>query len=691
MPVFPSQAWASGTAMMEETVDTGETTEISGESSSAGTVMNSLASPSNTEVEKNSSGKATASDAEYDEDGFLLDGRIQDDIPPVAGQDTAVMEPVSEAFEESCSIDDVTITLSSPEGVFPEGAELSVRKITEESELQDIEDIVSPERPENITVLRSLNYDIKVLLDGEEIQPDTDHGKVRVSFTLENEDLSKKHAAVYHIQDEDGKEKNAESLDVEVETLTEASEPTDDGALLLQQRLLLGKGDKNQGTMDKYVISVETDSFSKYQMILFQYGAYEYTLNEESVLVSDVLAFFGLDGTVSNVTVNDTTVFSVTRTSDGSDWEFRVIDEYNIASWKDYWLDVVLDGETIRISLRLVGVYIYWGINGDGELRISTRQLPVDEYSGGKISNYSGDEYSSGGITSDINKASEVKRVVVGEEGLPVKTNNLVGWFQDFINVESMDLRYLDTSEVQWMALVFKNCASLETLDLSTWDTRAVLSMKEMFRGCSSLETILVGGNWSTDALQFGADDMFTGAVSLKGGAGTVYDSSHTDAAYAHIDNGTADPGYFTSGDPALIHVDGVSLNKRALSLKTGDEETLTATITPEYAQNRNVSWDSSNDAVAAVDQNGKVTAVGPGTAVIKVTTEEGAFTASCTVTVTQPVTGVRLDKSNLILQEGEDYAFTVTVLPENATNQKVRHLQNEMQPLSFRTESVVG
>ena len=100
MPVFPSQAWAAGTAMMEEAMDTGETTEISGGSSSAGNVMNSLASPSNTEVEKNSSGKATASDAEYDEDGFLLDGRIQDDIPPVAEQDTAVMEPVSEAFEE---------------------------------------------------------------------------------------------------------------------------------------------------------------------------------------------------------------------------------------------------------------------------------------------------------------------------------------------------------------------------------------------------------------------------------------------------------------------------------------------------------------------------------------------------------------------------------------------------------------
>ena len=174
--------------------------------------------------------------------------------------------------------------------------------------------------------------------------------------------------------------------------------------------------------------------------------------------------------------------------------------------------------------------------------------------------------------------------MVVGEEGLPVYTDNLVGWFQDFINVESMDLRYLDTSEVQWMVWVFKNCASLETLDLSTWDTRSVLSMKEMFRGCSSLETILVGENWSTDALQFDSNDMFTGAVSLKGGAGTVYDSSHTDAAYAHIDNGTADPGYFTSGDPALIHVNGVSLNKRVLSLKTGDEETLTATVTPEYS-----------------------------------------------------------------------------------------------------------
>ncbi|MBQ2985915.1 MAG: Ig-like domain-containing protein [Tyzzerella sp.] len=78
----------------------------------------------------------------------------------------------------------------------------------------------------------------------------------------------------------------------------------------------------------------------------------------------------------------------------------------------------------------------------------------------------------------------------------------------------------------------------------------------------------------------------------------------------------------------------GVTLNKNSVSLVTGDMETLIATVTPDNATNKAVSWKSSDTTVATVDSNGKVTAMKKGTATITVTTEDGSFTDTCEVSV---------------------------------------------------------
>lgn len=83
------------------------------------------------------------------------------------------------------------------------------------------------------------------------------------------------------------------------------------------------------------------------------------------------------------------------------------------------------------------------------------------------------------------------------------------------------------------------------------------------------------------------------------------------------------------------VAVTGVTLNKSTMSLVATAEETLTATVAPENATNKAVTWSTSNDKVAAV-VNGKVTAVAPGEAVITATTADGGFTATCKVTVTE-------------------------------------------------------
>lgn len=82
------------------------------------------------------------------------------------------------------------------------------------------------------------------------------------------------------------------------------------------------------------------------------------------------------------------------------------------------------------------------------------------------------------------------------------------------------------------------------------------------------------------------------------------------------------------------IPVTGVSLNKTALALGVGDAQYLTATVSPVTAETT-LSWKSSDTEVATVTKSGKVTALAPGSAIVTVTTKDGGFSASCTVTVT--------------------------------------------------------
>ena len=81
-------------------------------------------------------------------------------------------------------------------------------------------------------------------------------------------------------------------------------------------------------------------------------------------------------------------------------------------------------------------------------------------------------------------------------------------------------------------------------------------------------------------------------------------------------------------------HVTGVKLDKSALSLTLGETHTLKATVLPADAVNKKVQWTSDNENVAKVDQNGKVTAITPGTANITVVTEDGSLKAVSVVTV---------------------------------------------------------
>ena len=92
---------------------------------------------------------------------------------------------------------------------------------------------------------------------------------------------------------------------------------------------------------------------------------------------------------------------------------------------------------------------------------------------------------------------------------------------------------------------------------------------------------------------------------------------------------------------PAVVNVTGVNLNKTSTELTVGGNETLTVAVLPDNATDKTVTWSSSDESVATVDNNGTVTAVGVGMATITVTATNGTDdntvddqTATCTVTV---------------------------------------------------------
>ena len=119
--------------------------------------------------------------------------------------------------------------------------------------------------------------------------------------------------------------------------------------------------------------------------------------------------------------------------------------------------------------------------------------------------------------------------------------------------------------------------------------------------------------------------------------------------------------------------VDSITLNPTTLTLTRGETGKLTATVTPDNADNKTVTWSSSDASVATVDNDGTVTAVKVGTATITATTRDGDKTATCTITVSSiSVESIELDRETLALTRGETGKLTATVTPDNADDKTV-------------------
>ena len=153
----------------------------------------------------------------------------------------------------------------------------------------------------------------------------------------------------------------------------------------------------------------------------------------------------------------------------------------------------------------------------------------------------------------------------------------------------------------------------------------------EIIEGESAVLSASVSPEAASDrAVAWSSSDRSVATVDKAGTVHGLRPGTATVTATAEGKSGTC----AVTVKAKAVSVTEVTLDKTELTLTEGETETLTATVKPDNADNKKVTWSSDKTEVATVDGAGRVTAVKAGEAVITVTTEDGGKTATCRVTV---------------------------------------------------------
>lgn len=225
------------------------------------------------------------------------------------------------------------------------------------------------------------------------------------------------------------------------------------------------------------------------------------------------------------------------------------------------------------------------------------------------------------------------------------------GAFQDCSELQSV--KFPETLE-QIGSNNFKGCTKLTSLDLPK-------SLKKIgngaFEGCSGLSKIIshiendidkVLGSYVFFGVEHSTCKLFVPAAHLATYKATEQWKDFTNIA-------------------AIVLVESISLDITEKALKAEEKFTLTATVLPADAINKKVMWSSDKPAIATVDENGEVTGVDRGTAIITATTEDGNKTATCSVIVsTPPKVGDKFKLDSLFYKITKLNPLEVAVVVEN-------------------------
>lgn len=139
---------------------------------------------------------------------------------------------------------------------------------------------------------------------------------------------------------------------------------------------------------------------------------------------------------------------------------------------------------------------------------------------------------------------------------------------------------------------------------------------------------------------------------------------------------GTTADGGFTDTMQVTVNVPVafITMSQATLALNVGFTSDLNVVVSPADATDTFVSWSTSNPAVATVNADGLVSALNPGSATITATSRDGAKTATCVTTVSQPAEGLNVSPTAMTLTVGSTSQITPTVIPSDASNKAVTY-----------------
>lgn len=260
---------------------------------------------------------------------------------------------------------------------------------------------------------------------------------------------------------------------------------------------------------------------------------------------------------------------------------------------------------------------------------------------------------------------AELKKIKEEYTAMKAEVNNLKEVYDTASNAYTEGLKNTDLSDEEKQKLkasyeTAKNNYQSKITEYNTKIDEYNNKAKEINSQIKALTPMYNENNWtkaidnkiSIDITKFSGEKSYTIWVKLVTADGTYYDESI----------------YTMEGTKATeVNVTGITLDKTSISLTKDSKYTLTVTVTPSNATDKNITWKSDDENVATVS-NGEITAKGVGSTTITATSNDGNYIATCKVTVTEKTikkddepktdnTEVKKDEDNTVAQGKLPYA----------------------------------
>ena len=200
-----------------------------------------------------------------------------------------------------------------------------------------------------------------------------------------------------------------------------------------------------------------------------------------------------------------------------------------------------------------------------------------------------------------------------------------------------------------------------------------------------TLTTDILPSNATNQKLSWETSDTNVATVDQYGDVKAVATGNATITATT-----TDGTNLSASCEVTVTGITALELNKTATSIYVGGTDSLAVTITPDDVINKTIVWQSSDTTVAAVEQDGVVTAVAPGNATITATTTDGTnLSASCEVTVTG-ITTLELNKAATSIYVGGSDSLAVTITPDDVINKTIVWQSSDTTVAAVEQDGVV-